>query len=74
MIVGCWASVFILFACFLHGSFEMNKIIPLLRRMLFAEFLILLLCFNFANANEDYEPSTDLNIELAREETRENLR
>jgi len=52
----------------------MHKIIPFLKRVLFAEFLILLLCVSFANANEDYEPSADLNIELAREETRENLR
>ena len=36
--------------------------------------MVLLACFGIASANEDYEPSADLNIELAREETRENLK
>jgi len=52
----------------------MNKIIFLLKQSQFCNFFILLTCFCVASANEDYEPVADLNIELAREETRENLK
>jgi len=37
-------------------------------------FLVLLTCLGVVSANEDYEPTADLNIELARTETRENLK
>jgi len=52
----------------------MFKIIPLLKQFPFCKFFILLACFGVVTANEDYEPIEDLNIELAREETRENLK
>jgi len=52
----------------------MYKIISLIAQVSLCKLLILLACFGVATANEDYEPSVDLNIELAREETRENLK
>jgi len=67
LLVLFWLGIYLVY-------FEMDKIIPLLRSVSFCTFLILLMCFGIASANEDYEPSVDLNIELAREETRENLK
>lgn len=42
-------------------------------KKLIAIISITLASFSFVGANEDYEASSDLNVELAREETRENL-
>jgi len=52
----------------------MFKVIPWLKQLPYCKFFILLACFGVATANEEYEPTADLSIELAREETRENLK
>ena len=39
-----------------------------------AQIITILVCVDSVSADEDYEPSEDLNIELAREETRETLK
>ena len=53
---------------------EVFKTFTTVLRMSMLNVVMLFVFVSAVSANEEYEPTTDLNIELAREETRENLK
>ena len=52
----------------------MYKEISILKLFSGLNLFVLLACFNMAFADEELEPSSDITVELAREETRDNLK